>query len=89
MKNTLPFIVPVEETGRKPVRREVFDHSVDLYDDGKYLDAFHCLLDYLNDGFRAKYGNEQGSEFHIPHGSIVVHIRGYVAYRSRFLEFAC
>ena len=75
MKNTLPFIVPVEETGRKPVRREVFDHSVDLYDDGKYLDAFHCLLDYLNDGFRAKYGNKQGSEFHIPHGSIVVHIR--------------
>ncbi len=74
MKNTLPFIAPVEESGRKPIRREVFDRSVDLYDEGKYLEAFHCLLDYLDDGFRVQYGNEQGTEFHIPHGSIVVHI---------------
>ena len=49
MKNTLPFIAPVEESGRKPIRREVFDRSVDLYDEGKYLEAFHCLLDYLDE----------------------------------------
>lgn len=74
MKNTLPFIAPVEDTRQQPVRREIYEQSVELYDEGKYLEAFHRLLDYLNEGFRAKYGNADGTEFHIPHGSIVVHI---------------
>lgn len=74
MKNTMPFIQPVEDAKRVPIRRELYEQSVDLYEQGKYLEAFHCLLDYINDGFRLKYGNEQGTEFHIPHGSIVVDI---------------
>ncbi len=74
MKNTLPFISPVEQAKRQPVRREVYEQSVELYDQKQYVEAFHCLLDYLNDGLRAKYGNSEGTEFHIPHGSIVVNI---------------
>ena len=75
MKNTFTFISPVQNDGQKPMRREVYEQSVELYGEGRYLEAFHCLLDYLNDSFRAKYGNAEGTEFHIPHGSIVVHIR--------------
>ena len=54
---------------------EAYEKSVDLYGRGAYLEAFHSLLDYLNAGFRSKYGNAEGTEFHIPHGSILVHIR--------------
>lgn len=54
---------------------EAYEKSVDLYGQGAYLEAFHSLLDYLNAGFRSKYGNAEGTEFHIPHGSILVHIR--------------
>lgn len=53
---------------------EAYEKSVDLYGQGVYLEAFHCLLDYLNADFRSKYGNAEGTEFHIPHGSILVHI---------------
>ncbi len=74
MKNTLPFITPVANTTQKPVRRELYDQSITLYEAGKYVEALHSLLDYLNEGARARYGNEQGTEFHIPHGSIVVDI---------------
>lgn len=54
---------------------EAYEKSVDLYGQGAYLEAFHSLLDYLNADFRSKYGNAEGTEFHIPHGSILVHIR--------------
>ena len=72
MKNALPFISPVANTTQKPVRRELYDQSITLYESGKYVEALHSLLDYLNSDIRAKYGNEQGTVFHIPHGSIVV-----------------
>ncbi len=74
MKKTFSFTPSVEEARRQPVRRETYEQSVDLYNAGKPLEAFHCLLDYLNEGFRSRFGNEGGTEFHIPHGSIVVHI---------------
>ena len=66
MKNTMPFIQPVEDAKRVPVRRELYEQSVDLYEQGKHLEAFNCLLDYMNDGLRLKYGNDVGDEFHIP-----------------------
>lgn len=75
MKQTFTFISPVVDSTQSPVRTEAYEQSVDLYNQGKYVQAFHSLLDYLNTGFRTKYGNADGTEFHIPHGSILVHIR--------------
>lgn len=74
MKQTLIFIPPVVDSTQSSIHIEDFERSVDLYNQGEYLQAFHCLLDYLNADFRAKYGNPEGTEFHIPHGSILVHI---------------
>ena len=39
------------------------------------MQSFYALLDYVNDEFREKYGNAKGTEFNIPHGSIVVNIK--------------
>ena len=53
------------------------------------VQAFHSLLDYLNADFRTKYGNADGTEFHIPHGSILVHIRiadGFFHINADFLN---
>lgn len=75
MKQTFTFISPVVDSTQSPVRTEAYEQSVDLYNQGEYVQAFHSLLDYLNIGFRTKYGNADGTEFHIPHGSILVHIR--------------
>lgn len=75
MKQTPIFIPPVTDSTQSSVCMEAYEKSVDLYGQGAYLEAFHSLLDYLNAGFRSKYGNAEGTEFHIPHGSILVHIR--------------
>ena len=74
MKQTLTFIPPVVDSTQSSIHTEAYEKSVDLYNQGEYLQAFHSLLDYLNADFRTKYGNTDGTEFHIPHGSILVHI---------------
>lgn len=74
MKQTQSFVPPVVDATQSSVNTEAYEKSVDLYNQGQYLPAFHSLLDYLNAGFRQKYGNAEGTEFHIPHGSILVHI---------------
>lgn len=74
MKQTPIFVPPVVDSTQSSVNTEAYEQSVDLYEQGKYLPAFHSLLDYLNNTFRTKYGNAEGTEFNIPHGSILVHI---------------
>ena len=75
MKQTLTFIPPVVDSTQSSIHTEAYEKSVDLYNQGEYLQAFHSLLDYLNADFRTKYGNADGTEFHIPHGSIIVNIK--------------
>ncbi|MFV0587741.1 hypothetical protein [Bacteroides reticulotermitis] len=75
MNQTLTFIPPVVNSTQSSVSVGAYEKSVNLYNQGEYLQAFYSLLDYLNSSFRTKYGNADGTEFHIPHGSILVHIR--------------
>ena len=91
MKQTLTFIPPVVDSTQSSIHTEAYEKSVDLYNQGDYLQAFHSLLDYLNADFRTKYGNADGTEFHIPHGSIPVHISvkdGFYPYQCRLPELA-
>lgn len=74
MKITHAFIAPVLDSTQSKVNLEAYEQSVDRYNEGHHLEAFHLLLDHLNPEFRTKYGNADGTEFHIPHGSILVNI---------------
>lgn len=74
MKYVLNFFPPVKKSTQSSVQTDAYDLSVDLFNQNNYKEAFHSLLDYLNPDFRKKYGNDSGTEFHIPHGSILVHI---------------
>lgn len=75
MKRTLPFIAPVKDSTQSTMQRALYEKSIDLYEEKNYVEAFHMLLDHLNPEFRTKYGNAEGTEFHLPHGSIVVNVR--------------
>ena len=75
MKRTLPFIAPVVDSTQSAMQRDLYDKSIDLYGEEQYVEAFHTLLDHLNPEFRTKFGNAEGTEFHLPHGSIVVNVR--------------
>ncbi len=75
MKQTLTFIPPVIASTESKFNGEAFDASVEAFENHEYLKSFYALLDSINGDFRTKYGNVQGNEFKIPHGSIVVTIR--------------
>ena len=89
MKQTPIFVAPVLGSTQSKVNTELLEQSVERYGEGKHLEAFHLLLDHLNPEFRAKYGNADGTEFSIPHGSILVNIRiagGQMHISADFLE---
>lgn len=75
MKQTLSFNPSTITSTESKLNVEAFDTSVEAFDNKEYLQSFYALLDYINKDFRTKYGNKQGNEFHIPHGSIIVHIK--------------
>ena len=75
MKQNLTFIPPVIASTESKLNTEAFDTSVEAFENQEYLKSFYSLLDYINGEFRTKYGNVQGNEFHIPHGSLVVNIK--------------
>jgi len=72
MKTTHAYVAPAIGSTQSKVSMEAWEQSLERYNEGKHLEAFHLLLDHLNPGFRAKYGNADGTEFHIPHGAILV-----------------
>ena len=68
MKNTFPFIPSVQESTQSSLNRDLYAQSLDLYEEKKYIQAFHTLLDCLNPDCRKKFGNIEGTEFHLPNG---------------------
>src|SRR5690349_1966492 len=48
--------------------------STDAWKQGRYLDSFFALLDYINPSLRKTFGNSAQNEFLIPHGSVIVKI---------------
>lgn len=74
MKITPAYTVPILSSTQSKTETENYEQSIDRYNEGRYLEAFHLLLDHLNPEFRTRYGNADGTEFHIPHGSILVNI---------------
>lgn len=75
MKQNLTFTPPVIASTASKLNTEAFDTSVEAFENQEYLKSFYALLDYINSDFRTKYGNAQGTEFNIPHGSIIVNIQ--------------
>ncbi|HEY3406140.1 MAG TPA: hypothetical protein VGK59_22290 [Ohtaekwangia sp.] len=48
--------------------------TTDAWKQGRYLDSFFALLDYINPSLRKTFGNAAQNEFLVPHGSIIVKI---------------
>jgi hypothetical protein len=48
--------------------------ATDAWKQGRYLDSFFAVLDYINPSLRKTFGNTTQSEFSVPHGSVVVNM---------------
>lgn len=75
MKQTLTFNPSTIASTATKINVDAFDESVEAFENKEFLHSFYSLLDYINGEFRTKYGNKQGTEFNIPHGSIVVNLK--------------
>ena len=56
MKTTHAYVAPAIGSTQSKVSMEAWEQSLERYNEGKHLEAFHLLLDHLNPGFRAKIG---------------------------------
>ena len=75
MKQTLTFNLSTITSTESKINVDAFDESMEAFENGDYLHSFHTLLDYVNPDLREKFGNPEGTEFHVPHGSIVVSLK--------------
>ncbi|MDR1985264.1 MAG: YbjN domain-containing protein [Prevotellaceae bacterium] len=75
MRQTLTFNLSTISSTASKINIDAWDESVNAFDNQKYYKSFEEFLNYLNPEFRRKYGNSDGTEYSIPHGSIVVNIK--------------
>lgn len=75
MKQTLTYHAPTVASTASRIDPEAYDRSLEHFEQGEYVAALHALLDYINPELRGKYGNPEGTEFKVPHGSIIVGLK--------------
>lgn len=75
MKKTFTFNASTIASTASKMNDNAFDRSVEAFKNKDYKASFHALLDYVNGTFRSKYGNADGTEFNVPHGSIIVTVK--------------
>ncbi|MDR2868729.1 MAG: YbjN domain-containing protein [Bacteroidales bacterium] len=75
MKNTLTFTRSILASTASKIDVDSFDKSIEAFEKKEFLDSFYLLLNYINPTFKSQYGNAEGTEFNVPHGSIVVNIK--------------
>ncbi|MCP4154249.1 MAG: YbjN domain-containing protein [bacterium] len=69
------FDTALLEKDRPVLDVEKWDSVVDLYDAKKYREAVLGILDYVDPDLIATTGNDEKTEFVIPHGSILVNLK--------------
>ena len=75
MKQTLTFNVSTISSTASKINVDAWEESIEAFDRNEYYKSFEEFLNYVNPEFHKKYGNSKGTEFNIPHGSIVVNIK--------------
>lgn len=75
MKQTFTFYPSVIASTASTANAEIFDLSIEAFEQGEYLKSLHLLLDSINKDLRTSYSNPQGNEFHIPHGPLFIRLK--------------
>ncbi|MDR2835496.1 MAG: hypothetical protein LBV69_04765 [Bacteroidales bacterium] len=75
MKQNLTFNRSIIASTESKIDVNSFDLSMEAFEKKEYLNSFELLLKYINPAIKELYGNPEGTEFYIPHGSIIVSIK--------------
>ncbi|MDR1181240.1 MAG: hypothetical protein LBL13_04625 [Bacteroidales bacterium] len=75
MNKALTFNLSTIASTASKMNDAAFDESEKAFEEKQYKQSFYSLLDYINGSFRTKYGNADGTEFTIPHGSVILNLK--------------
>ena len=63
------------DTANRSIDPEKWDRVAELYEKKQYRDVFLGILDYVDSEIMERTGNSEQTEFHIPHGSAMIHLK--------------
>jgi len=89
MNNCPIFYNSLYSSTASKMKVDLWDATTAAYDEKRYLESFHLLMDYVNPELRPKYGNAEGTIFKVPHGSVIVNVSiidGTFSVSAPFLE---
>jgi hypothetical protein len=75
MNKALTFNLSTIASTASKMNDAAFDESENAFEKQQYKKSLYSLLDYINGSFRTKYGNAEGTEFTIPHGSVILNLK--------------
>lgn len=72
-KNQLFFktLIP----SKSKINVDVWDSVVELFNSGKHKESVVRMFDYINPDINKRFANADFTEYKIPHGSVIVHIK--------------
>jgi len=69
------LVTPIFDSSAMKVNAALWPKVTETYEAGKFHEAFVELLNYIDPELVAKTGNAVRTEFTVPHGSVLVHIK--------------
>src|SRR4051812_41938368 len=73
MNTNLSFHKTLAASLKSKVDVRVWDNVLHLYETGKYAEAIRELINFIDPEIE-KFADPQRSEYHIPHGSILINL---------------
>lgn len=75
MQNNLTFQRTLAGSLKSNIDAAIWDKVLNQYDTGKYADAVRDCINYINPDIEKKFANTDRTEYNVPHGSVIVHVK--------------
>lgn len=75
MNNNLTFQKTITGSLKSNIDVNVWQQVQDLYDKGNYADTIRACINYIDPSIEKKFANNDRTEYHVPHGSVIVHVK--------------
>jgi hypothetical protein len=53
----------------------IWDKVISQYENGNYKDAIRDCINYIDPAIEKKFANADKTEYYVPHGSVIVHLK--------------
>jgi hypothetical protein len=75
MNINLTFHKTLAGTVKNNVDSDIWNKAVKLFEDGNYADSVRECIRFINPSIESQFANAGRTEYNVPHGSIIVHLK--------------